>query len=417
MTISKLNEDILYLIFKPLQGHNATLHSYLLVNKTWCKIIIPILWRDPWSDLKDEKKELLLNVIISHLSEEPIKNLDIKIQRPLFNYITFCKHLNFGAIENIIDELDEKSKIPIIKNEIFNLFINEDTKFTHLYIPCQFDYQIHIIPGAKHCFSDLESISCSTNINDNILDGLIEICKPIKELKLFIERSNNNSGIAKLIKAIKRLSGFHLLTKIYRRYIDVPFSKIVENSLIQHAETIQYFTIIQQPVTKILESFVNLKRLEFKFPGIKIIKLDNLKDVFLPFLQILKIRSASIRDLINLIKNTNGYLTVIKINSNYNEINDKLIIQAIYNNCPKLKELRLRVNYNNILDLEQLLINCQYLNKLHIYDCNFFDWNNAFEILTKLSPTGLYRFKLSGIFSPSFESLNYFLIIGKVEIL
>ncbi|EXX66822.1 hypothetical protein RirG_120110 [Rhizophagus irregularis DAOM 197198w] len=56
--MSQLNTDILYLIFKELQYDKKSLVSCLRVNKTWCEIIIPILWKNPW----DGKKKLLLNM-------------------------------------------------------------------------------------------------------------------------------------------------------------------------------------------------------------------------------------------------------------------------------------------------------------------------------------------------------------------
>src|SRR6266487_3566860 len=104
--MSKLNRDILYLIFKEFQDDKMTLYSCLLVNKTWCEIIIPILWKNPWKFLKGEEK-LLLNLIISFLSDESISQgidfLRKSYKRPLINYISFCKHLNFNAIERMIN--------------------------------------------------------------------------------------------------------------------------------------------------------------------------------------------------------------------------------------------------------------------------------------------------------------------------
>src|SRR5436305_12332061 len=106
--MSKLNGDILYLIIKELQDDKKSLYSCLLVNKTWCEIIIPILWKDPWKYLNKGKEKLLLSVIISHLSEDSRKDLgQVMInsyQRPpIFNYISFCRHLNLNRIEEIID--------------------------------------------------------------------------------------------------------------------------------------------------------------------------------------------------------------------------------------------------------------------------------------------------------------------------
>ena len=71
---------------------------------------------------------LYLNVILSHLSEESIKNKGVNCfyqQRPLFNYISFCKHLNLNGIYGIFTN-------PTVKNEVINIFINENAKFTSL---------------------------------------------------------------------------------------------------------------------------------------------------------------------------------------------------------------------------------------------------------------------------------------------
>src|SRR5438046_1302425 len=61
--MSKLYGDVLYLILQELQDDKITLHSCLLVNKTWCEMVIPILWKNPWKNLKRENEKLLLNVI------------------------------------------------------------------------------------------------------------------------------------------------------------------------------------------------------------------------------------------------------------------------------------------------------------------------------------------------------------------
>src|SRR5436305_4443635 len=165
--MSKLNNDVLYLIFQELQDYKNSLRSCLFVNKSWCRIVIPILWKNPWN-LKEGEEELLFNVIISHLSDESKSNLKSQginfsyQQRPLFDYISFCRHLNLSEIERIIHSIYiyHKHKLSIIENEIFNLFINGNTKFTHLYI----NDQIKVFSGAKRCFQELEFLSCNTSM-------------------------------------------------------------------------------------------------------------------------------------------------------------------------------------------------------------------------------------------------------------
>jgi hypothetical protein len=84
------------------------------------------------------------NIIISLLSNEAreiLRNHDIRMstisQRPQFDYIRFCKHLNLQCLESIIEICItniERSKISFITDEILRLFINKDTKFTHFYL-------------------------------------------------------------------------------------------------------------------------------------------------------------------------------------------------------------------------------------------------------------------------------------------
>src|SRR4051812_23932841 len=97
----KLNRDVLFLILKELQSDRKSLYSCLLVNRTWCEITVPILWKDPWIDGLDEVKiKSQFNVIISHLSNETKEYLRIQgINLPeirlkaFFNYISFYRYL------------------------------------------------------------------------------------------------------------------------------------------------------------------------------------------------------------------------------------------------------------------------------------------------------------------------------------
>ncbi|GBB88545.1 hypothetical protein RclHR1_15090004 [Rhizophagus clarus] len=434
----KLNVDILYLIFKELQYNKNAFLSCLIVNKTWCKMIVPILWKDPWKYMNKEvywkhlkstkSKELLFNVIISHLLEESrnnLKNQGVNIltnvyQRPLFNYISFCKHLNLRILDEIITyNLDDNTiGFSTVRKEIINLFINENTRITHLIIPYQFDYQLHLIPGAKSCFSELEFFSCNMCINDDILFGLTEICQSIKELELFIEK-DNNYGIVKLVESSKKLFNVRLIINGHSKNdSSLSFCKVLENSLIKHAITMQDFMITEEPTTKILSSFENLIRLELGYISNKS-TWNCLENLSLPILQILKAKGVPIKVLTNIIKNTNGYLLEINIDEIFcNEIDNEKFIQIIYQKCLKLKYLKILVRSCNILEFEKLLINCQYLNGLYIIIKNdiwfddsdhTFNWNLLFEALIKSSPNSLFKFKFYFDEAPDLKSLELFL--------
>ncbi|RIA95090.1 hypothetical protein C1645_873039 [Glomus cerebriforme] len=411
--MSTLNRDVLYLIFKELKDDINTLYSCLLVDKIWFMTIISILWKNPWKFLNLKQKKLqFLNLIISHLSDELKNNLiqdgdyffTNSYQKPLLNYINFCKHLNFNMIIDIINSAYSNSdKLSIIENEIFKLFINENTKFTHLYILNQFDYQIHLIPGVECCFSKLKVLRCGFNMNQNILEGLAKICKSIEKLEF---KPSDNIGIIKLIDVQKNLIDVHLFNNI-------SFYQPVEESLIKHVNTIQYLKIDLVSITKkLLIHFVNLISLEIN--SFRNENWNHLESVSLPHLKFLKAREISSNNLASLIENTNGHLTEISICSLFiNDVDNKRLIQIICKHCPNLKYLMLLFKNRDILEIEKLLINCQYLDGLiiNVDRCEKeFDWKKLFEILTRSSPPSLFKFKfyIHRYRTSKFESLKFF---------
>jgi hypothetical protein len=428
--MSKLNKDILYLLFKILK---KDLFSCLLVNKTWCEIIVPIIWENPWNNLThfvDKRDILLMKVIISHIKDEEklIKIYNIqdhffdtdsyqRYQRPLFDYISFCKHLNFGSIMLIIDHIIDSSERSIVRDEVFKLFINKNVKFTHLYIPRNFNFQIHLIPGARSCFSNIKFLRCYTSISNNILIILIEACKSIRELRLYIENYNSNYKIIKLIEAQKRLVNIHFGISYNSQLSQSDiFCNALENSLIKHAESIQYFVRFKPFTTEILSSLINLKGLELHGELHDYYSIDDeskwkyLENLSLPSLKFLKLYEFPTKYLIYLIMSTKGSLIEIEIyNDNVDPKNEKRIIQVIYQNCPNLEYLTFSFQYTDIVEMENLLITCQYLNGLHIITKNNIDLGNLFKLLTKISPISLYKFYFENYKPIKLETIKLFI--------
>ncbi|PKC01066.1 hypothetical protein RhiirA5_427294 [Rhizophagus irregularis] len=414
--MSILYKDILYPIFEELHHDKKSLASCLRVNKIWCEIVIPILWRNPWERSTLWKKEILLNVIISHLSDEARNNFDQHFnffknsyKRPLFNYISFCRHLNLEVIENMMNIYIQYEEF---RNDVLKLFINKNADYTHLYMPNNHDY--HLIPGVEQCFSEIEFLKCNGKVNDNTLSILTKTCKSIKELKIYSYENDYNYQIAKLIENQKELFSISFLNN------GRSSRKIIENSLIKHADTIQYFSTWEQPKTKVLTSFVNLKILKLinASPFVKL-EWDNIKDLTLPSLHTLIACDIPINYLINLIESSGRNLIKIYYHHNHDAvtvIDDKKFIQAIYQNCPDLMYLEFLYKNKNNIDFEKLLINCQHLKRLDfcIYfyynvDHKRYSWDNLFNILAKSSPPSLFEFAFKYTNdNPKLESLRLF---------
>ncbi|RIA79240.1 hypothetical protein C1645_841190 [Glomus cerebriforme] len=211
------------------------------------------------------------------------------------------------SIENI-----DESKISIIRNEIMNLFINRSTNFIVFSIPEHFDYQLHHISGAEHCFSGLKSLDSYSNINQNILIGLSRISKSIKELMFNIGFCNNPdySGIIKLIKAQKILNEVCIIHCYLGRNESC---NIIEESLIKNADNIQYLIIDREPITKFLSYLINLTNLTIGSQDWNDTNWNNLYGVSLPFLKVLTADYVPSNILASLIENTKENLTEISI--------------------------------------------------------------------------------------------------------
>jgi hypothetical protein len=396
-----LNRDVFLLIFEELKNDRNSLFSCLFVDRNWCEMVVPILWRNPWTRQEGQKYITLFNVILSHLSEESRHNLNNQginlitetYQRPLFNYIYFWKYLEISFLESIISSKQvEKSEKFIIKSEIFKIFINSNTKFIHLSIPYAYDYQLLHNPGVECCFSELESFHCYTKVDQNILEGLAKICKTIKKLRVRV-CTDESVGVIKLIEAQINLN--HVS---FSGMLNESFHKSLEESLIKHADTIQYLKIGWAPITKFLSYLTNLLRFEIYY--IDFIKWNNLnyfENFSLPVLKTLKLVQVPTKILTNLIENTKE--TLSEINVCYDSV---VIIQAIYQNCPNLKYLKLTLiaNFNTLIsEFESLLANCQLLDGLILEideDINNeFKWDEFFLILAKSSPINLFKFKFN----------------------
>src|SRR5579871_1491283 len=98
--MENISVECLRIIFNELTDA-ITLYSCLLVNRKWCRFVVPILWRkySKYSYLCDKKLQYsFFNTILYFLpasSKQLLFDNDIKlpskilIKPPLFNYIDF----------------------------------------------------------------------------------------------------------------------------------------------------------------------------------------------------------------------------------------------------------------------------------------------------------------------------------------
>src|SRR5688572_8768520 len=141
--MSKLNKDILFLIFEELQDDLKSLFSCLMVNRIWCETVIPVLWRNPWRYNINyiNKSYLLFTIFISclpndvkeFLINEGIQLPIISYQPLLFDYFSFCRSININIMNHIISTgaSSDYDKF-LLQKELYNLLMRKCPELKYL---------------------------------------------------------------------------------------------------------------------------------------------------------------------------------------------------------------------------------------------------------------------------------------------
>ncbi|KAF0549654.1 f-box domain-containing protein [Gigaspora margarita] len=105
-----LPNECLFNIFINLKDNYKTLFSCLLVNRQWCRIVVPILW----SKLDISNNLVLVKNCLLTLNKEEkelLKQFEIIIpdnpkSKPLFEYVSYCEVIKLNSDNGIINWLN-----------------------------------------------------------------------------------------------------------------------------------------------------------------------------------------------------------------------------------------------------------------------------------------------------------------------
>jgi hypothetical protein len=424
--MSKLIPDIFALIIKELDNDNNTLFNCLLVNKLWCELTIPTLWSDCLNHrlkLRSfyEKNISLVKILLTFLSEkskniliEKEINLSfIQTQKPLFNYISFCRTIvTFDVAKVIKDCFDpplSENQEKVIEEEFYDMIFDKCFKLNHLNISHELYYKKHDMMRLKDSLSNLVELICGQCMDEEIFYNLAKICVNIKKLELKGSNKNNNQGLIKLIEVQNKLEYFIYSGDKGQNWDN--FCEEIGQALIKHKNTLKHINAkirLCIPPT-ILDSFENLETLIL---GYSTRTMNGLHLVKLPKLQ--NLRVCYLTELKELIQNTSGNLKTIQIHNQHSQnlkVEDIMqIIIAIYQHCPKLEYVC--IPFVDTIDdaLGDLLINCNQLKNIIIYhDGSFNEGDAVLKILLKSTSKKLQRIEMKGLWKFSVEGLEGFL--------
>ncbi|GBB86476.1 hypothetical protein RclHR1_12900003 [Rhizophagus clarus] len=402
--MSKLNKDILTMVFYEIfhEYDYNSLFSCLLVNKSWCETVVPILWRNPWRyQMKEYQKRSLFNIILTFLSDESkefLKNQKIEIIKKstkkfmFFDYLTYCRYMiNYNLYDiinsNIIVENNNHKILTtttstttittnyvitlmndyyryILQEEIYKLLIYKCPPLKYLDITF-IQQQIDLFPDAKNWLSEISELRCNGDIEPHYFQGLAKFSQNIEKIIINSSREDNY-GLAKLIEVQRNLKYFKIVRDADARKDTF---MTINHGLIKHVRSLIEFKAVFEGLLflpNILPNLINLRKLKLFVRDLDQRYEDQLKISSYPNLQILHIKNISINTMTNLIEKTRGNLKEIWVDEYKSCDNIERLIQIIYENCPKLEILSIILYNHNFIEFEKLLHSCHYLKVLYI---------------------------------------------------
>ncbi|CAB4442404.1 unnamed protein product [Rhizophagus irregularis] len=440
--MSKLNKDILFLIFEELQDDSKSLFSSLMVNRIWCETVIPILWRDPWCyGINYINKNYLFTIIASYLSDDikefltrqGIQLQPVLFQPLLFDYLSFCRSINVNTL-NIVISIGSSLAYNqfLLQQEFYCLFMKKFPELKYFDMR-SIKHQILYFPEAKTRLESLCELKCDTSIDSSYFYGLVSICQNIQRLIIVNVISKTNSGIAKLIEVQKNLKYFKWTDNFYDDFFNYSPYKEIFLELEKKAEFLNHlelfflcfegfdFTIMQGLLPK-LHKIKTLKINEFDFIDESLLKTLVYND-----LEILNIDYITINEASIIIENSGGHLKKISLKpydsvyyeDNFSE-NSLNFIRRIYEKCPLIEYLSLAFlpSKNHFIEFEKLLQVCQNLKSLLLITSNFYmqrtdekileNREEILKILIKSASTNLREIRFFDEFNVSLEVLEEF---------
>jgi hypothetical protein len=445
--MSKLNKDILFLLFEELQDNSKFLFSCLMVNRIWCETVIPILWRNPWRyPIHDHNKNSLYSILTSYLSNDikeilSKKGIQISGQSLAFDYLSFCRSIDIKIIDDIISvgsSLEYNQFI--LQEEIYSFLIRKCPEIKYLNI-CG-TYEIVYLPETRTRLESLCELTCDTLIDSRYFYRLAHICQQIQRIIIINKNFKVNHGTTKLIEFQKNLKYFKWVDNFNEEYyldlLEDPYKEIFF-ILKKHANTLSHFEITLQYDYNYLTDFYNIyDDYDYSFLQYALLELHNLKiieidsPIFLKNndfnkklemtafrnLEILELDYIDIYQATCIIKNS-FYLRELWINEYYQDNDDDSLnfIHAICENCFLIEHLSIPVFpllENHFIEFEKLLKKCQKLRSLYFKE-TYCEMGKELEygdylsnVLTRESSTNLRDIGISYDIRFSLKALEAF---------
>ncbi|CAG8567412.1 18455_t:CDS:1 [Acaulospora morrowiae] len=236
VTVPSLPTECMQQVFQHIvdQGEGLyRLYPFLLVNRYWCKNVVPFLWARPFEDLKPENRYKIMLIYLSSLNDQekselnsslkPYKITIPNLKPPLFDYPMLLEELSYKNVEmtahsciykwnsEAFKQKEKEEQILVLSTALCKLFLRKSTnlrtfiidKFLgHSDIP---DCSIFVYnqPGLRNISS--LSIDYTRPIMENtirLLEAIPSICTSIRCLNIRIPFFESNPEVIQAVVEI-----------------------------------------------------------------------------------------------------------------------------------------------------------------------------------------------------------------------
>ncbi|RIA99563.1 hypothetical protein C1645_811370 [Glomus cerebriforme] len=297
-------QQIIEYLLQEKQG----LYSSLLINRYWCKIVIPYLWKRPFELCSSKNRLKLFRTYLLCFDQEELDSLSIRMldalyifnifpkkRNPLFDYFIFLQKVSSIEIEDII--LPIYNKLAINKTSKISLeYRNEIPKFEKIIFHHIFKYSINLNQFNLDHWMKGEVVPIDEGNNNHLVyPGLYGINKfKIKNIGVMV------GGKSELFEFISRFCMNMTCIEISLHTLDYLKENIIKiiNNLIKSQKHLYEFSIshvsqinVIDPIMESLYSYQRKYLTTLSFTYVKfteyslniLVKLERLNDLSLIF--------------------------------------------------------------------------------------------------------------------------------------
>src|SRR6266498_1204226 len=191
-----LPELCLINIFEYFKEDRNTLYSCVLVNREWCSLAVPFLWRNPLEVChKPGQRKRMMSLVYTYITCLPEATrrkvgIHVMLQKPpLFDYTRFLRHLILRFLHHGIEEIllfcqeygiYNYTMIRKIYEALCIHILSQASVIETVNLLESGDLNIFELPGATKCLSRIKTLICDgdfrkTYIASNACQDLVRL--------------------------------------------------------------------------------------------------------------------------------------------------------------------------------------------------------------------------------------------------